>query len=188
MGISFSDYGNVVRYRTNGRAHKGESDMVMLNSWYSDIQSQTAYLYDYHHDLKSAERLKLDNLHPEVDDQKTPIEIKFIRHASQTYAQDQVTFWLQMKPGQECNVDYYDEVLGKRYDALFPIGLFVDVQHEDGTYHKWLVVDKANYNGNQFPTFEILRCDKVFQWIHKGKKYQCAGVLRSQNSYIVRFM
>jgi len=23
----------------------------------------------------------------------------------------------------------------------------------------------------------------VFQWIHAGKKYQCAGVLRSQNSY-----
>jgi hypothetical protein len=54
---------------------------------------------------------------------------------------------------------------------------------ESGRYNRWLIVDKANYNSNQFPTFEILRCDKVFQWIHDNKKYQCAGVLRSQNSY-----
>jgi len=53
---------------------------------------------------------------------------------------------------------------------------------ESGRYNRWLIVDKANYNSNQFPTFEILRCDKVFQWIHDNKKYQCAGVLRSQNS------
>jgi len=66
-----------------------------------------------------------------------------------------------MQPGQKCNLDYYNEVLGNRYNALFPIGCFVDIMHEDGTYNKWLVVDKANYNGNQFPTFEILRCDYV---------------------------
>jgi len=87
-----------------------------------------------------------------------------------------------MQPGQKCNLDYYDEVLGKRYDSIFPIGTYVDIMHEDGTYNKWLVVDKANYNGNQFPTFEILRCDFVAQWIYKGKKYQCPAVLRSQNS------
>jgi len=64
-----------------------------------------------------------------------------------------------MQPGQECNLEYYEEVLGNRYDTIFPIGCYVDIMHEDGTYNKWLVVDKANYNGNQFPTFEILRCD-----------------------------
>ena len=90
-----------------------------------------------------------------------------------------------MRPGQEYNLDYYDEVLGSRYDALFPIGCYIDILHDDNKYHRWLVVDRANWNGNQFPTFEILKCDKVFQWIHDGKKYQCAGVLRSQNSYIL---
>lgn len=184
MAISFSDYGAIIGgYKSQGRAHKAQSDMIMDATWNRDIQSQTAYIYDYYHDLKSEESLRLNNLHPEEDDYKTPLDIKFIRHATQTYDKDQITFWLQMRPGQECNLDYYDEVLGKRYDALFPIGCYVDIMQEDGKYYKWLVVDKANYNGNQFPTFEILRCDKVFQWIHNGKKYQCAGVLRSQNSY-----
>ena len=184
MAISFSDYGVIIGgYKTQGRAHKMQSDMIMDATWWRDLQSQTAYIYDYYHDLKSDEKLKLDDLHPEDDDYKTPLDIKFIRHAVQTYDKDQITFWLQMRPGQECNLDYYDEVLGKRYDALFPIGCYVDIMQEDGKYYKWLVVDKANYNGNQFSTFEILRCDKVFQWIHNGKKYQCAGVLRSQNSY-----
>ena len=88
------------------------------------------------------------NLHPADDEFKTPIEIKFIRHVAQTYDKDQVTFWLQLQPGQECNVDYYPDLFADRYDTLFPIGLYVDIMHEDGTYNKWLVVDKANYNGN----------------------------------------
>ena len=184
MAISFSDYGTIIGgYKTQGRAHKNFSDVVMDATWNRDIQAQTAYIYDYYHDLKSDEKYKLDNLHPDEDDYKTQLDIKFIRHSKQTYDKDQVTFWLQMRPGQECNLDYYDNVLGGRYDALFPIGLYVDIMEEDGNYYKWLVVDRANWNGNQFPTFEILKCDKVFQWIHAGKKYQCAGVLRSQNSY-----
>ena len=183
MAISFNDYGKILGYKTQGRAHKGQSDMIMYQTWWRDIQSQTAYVYDYYHDLKSEEKLKLDDLHPDVDEFKTPLDIKFIRHQSQTYDKDQATFWLQMRPSQGCNVDYYGDVLGERYDALFPVGLYVDILQEDGKYDRWLIVDKANYNGNQFPTFEILRCDKVFQWIHAGKKYQCAGVLRSQNSY-----
>lgn len=183
MAITFDSWKSLHYGSTPGRARKIQSDMIMLQTWNEDIQAQTAYIYDYYHDLKSDEALKLDDLHPENDPQKTALEIKFIRHQKQTYDKDSVTFWLQMKPGQTCNLDYYNEVLGKRYDALFPIGTYVDIQHEDGTYNKWIVVDKANYNGNQFPTFEILRCDKVFQWVCKGRKYQCAGVLRSQNSY-----
>jgi hypothetical protein len=96
----------------------------------------------------SEEKLKLNDLHPEDDKYKVPLEIKFIRHVSQTYDRDQVTFWLQMRPGQECCLDYYDEVLGKRYETVFPIGCYVDVAQEDEKYSKWLVVDKANYNGN----------------------------------------
>lgn len=183
MAISFSDYSKICGYSTQGRAHKNKSDMIMDATWFRDIQAQTAYIYDYYHDLQSDEQLKLDDLHPDIDNYKTPLDIKFIRHAKQTYDKDQVTFWIQMRPKQECNLDYYDEVLGNRYDALFPIGCYIDILHDDDKFHKWLIVDKANWNGNQFPTFEILKCDKVFQWIHDGKKYQCAGVLRSQNSY-----
>ena len=186
MAISFSDYGKLIGgYNTQGRAHKNKSDMIMDATWWRDIQAQTAYIYDYYHDLKSSEKLKLNNLNPVDDDYKTPLDIKFIRHSKQTYDKDPVTFWIQMRPGQQCNLDYYDDELGNKYDALFPIGCYIDILQEDGKYYRWLIVDKANWNGNQFPTFEILKCDKVFQWIHDGKKYQCAGVLRSQNSYIL---
>ena len=184
MAISFSDYSKIIgSHSTQGRAHKTKSDMIMDATWWRDIQAQTAYIYDYYHDLKSNEKFKLNDLHSVDDVLKTPLDIKFIRHSKQTYDKDPVTFWIQLRPEQQCNLDYYANVLGDCYDALFPIGCYIDIQQEDGKYYRWLIVDKANWNGNQFPTFEILKCDKVFQWIHKGKKYQCAGVLRSQNSY-----
>lgn len=181
--ITFRDFQTIHGTNIAGRARKKMSDDIMLNTWWQDIQAQTAYIYDYYHDQKSDEALMLTDLHPADDPQKTPLPIKFIRHAKQTYEKDQVTFWLQMQPGQLCNLDYYNEVLGNRYDALFPIGLYVDILQEDGTYDKWLIVDKANYNGNQFPTFEILRCDFIARWIDNGHRYQCPAVLRSQNSY-----
>ena len=186
--ISLSEYRTIIGdHKTNGRARKAISDQVMFHTWSQDIQAQTAYLFDYYRDMQSEEAFFLNDLHPEDDPYKIPIEIKFIRHASQTYQKDPITFWLQMKPGQDCNVPYYDEVLGSRYDATFPIGMYVAIQDESGKYNRWLVVAKANYEQSQFPTFEILRCDYNFQWIFDHKKYQCAGVLRSQNSQFVRF-
>ena len=176
--ITFADFQSIHKAQNPGRARKKISDDIMLNTWWQDIQAQTAYIYDYYHDLKSDEALMLNDLHPAEDPQKTALPIKFIRHAKQTYDKDQVTFWLQMQPGQECNLDYYNEMFIKRYNAIFPIGLYVDIMHEDGTYNKWLIVDKANYNGNQFPTFEILRCDFVAQWIDNGRKYQEARIRR----------
>lgn len=184
MAINFKDFqalhGNA---GIPGRSRKRQSDQIMLGTWDQDIQSQTCYIYDFYHDQKSSESLKLNDLHPQDDPYKIPLDIKFIRHTGQTYDKDPVTFWLQMKPGQKCNVDYYGEVLGERYDALFPIALFADIADEDGSYNKWLIVDKANYNGSLYPTFEILRCDFIARWIYKGHKYQCPAVLRSQNSY-----
>ena len=124
------------------------------------------------------DHFRLNDLHPEGDLGKTAIPIKFIRHASQTYAKDPVTFWLQLQPGQECNVDYFAEY-SKKHGNIWPVGLYCDILDESGKYNKWLVVNTANYYQNQFPTFELLKCDYVFQWIHKGKKYECPGVLRS---------
>ena len=99
MAISFSDYGKILGYNSQGRAHKGNSDMIMDATWWRDIQSQTAYIYDYYHDLKSDEKYVLNDLHPDKDEYKIPLDIKFIRHAKQTYDKDPVTFWLQMRPG-----------------------------------------------------------------------------------------
>lgn len=182
MSLSFTDFTKIHNVENAGRARKKESDSIMKNTWWQDIQAQTAYLYDMYHDLGD-EHFKLGDLHPKDKAYKIPISIKFIRHEKQTYAKDPVTFWMQFQPGQECNVPYFEKEYENKYSNIWPVGLYVDCMDERGKYNKWLCVNTANYWQNQFPTFELLRCDYVFQWIHDGKRYECPGVLRSQNSY-----
>ena len=166
-----------------GQAHKEESDMIENATWWNAIESRVGYFYDYFHDLKSKDKLKLRGLHPENDPEKVPIDIKYFRHTSQTMDKDRTTFHLRLRPGQKCTVPYFEEEYQEIYDNVFPVGLFVDLPDADGNYNKWLVAATANYFDMQFPSYEILPCDKVFRWIYEGKKYQMAGVLRSQNSY-----
>lgn len=163
-----------------GRVRKEQSDKIMLETWDRDITSQTAYIYDFYHD---SEPLKLRGLDSEHDELKTPIEVKFFLHSQQTFDKDTTTFHLQLQPGQKCNVDYYDECFKDRYGAIFPIGLYIDIMDESGQRNKWIIVDLANYYGNQFPTFEVLPCDQIIQYIYKNKKYQIAGCTRSRMSY-----
>lgn len=182
MAITFRDFQKMHNnISIPGRARKMESDQIMLNTWWEDIQSQWAYAYDMFHDVGD-EHFELYDLHPQDDSNKVAVPIKFIRHASQTYAKDPVTYWLQLQPGYGDVVDYFDEYRSK-YGNFHPVGLYFDIMDEDGKYNKWLCVNTANYNQNQFPTYELLRCDYLFQWIHKGHKYECPGVLQSQNSY-----
>ena len=164
-----------------GQEHKRLSDKIMDATWWTDISSRVGYLYDYYHDDYITQ---LNNLDSPNDPKKIPIDIKFLMNTSQTYGNDQSTFHLQMRPEQPCNVDYYDEFFGSRYNSTFPIGLYVDIPDEKGKYNRWLIVDKANYNVTQFPTFEILRCDYVLYYIddHRRKR-QIAVVLQSQSSY-----
>ena len=174
------DYRKILGCKTNGQVRKEQSDKIMDVSWWEDIQSRVAYLYDYYHDNHITQ---LTDMKSDKDDSKVPIDIKFVMSSSQTYDKDQVTFHIQLRPGQKCNVDYYKKVFEEQYDSTFPIGLYIDIPDEQGIFNRWLIVDRANYNVTQFPTFEVLRCDKVFQWIMDNAKIQCAGVLRSQNSY-----
>ena len=164
-----------------GQEHKRLSDKIMDATWWTDISSRVGYLYDYYHDDYITQ---LNDLDSPNDPKKISIDIKFLMNTSQTYGNDQSTFHLQMRPGQECNVDYYDEYFKNRYNSTFPIGLYVDIPDEKGKYNRWLIVDKANYNVTQFPTFEILRCDYVLYYIddHRRKR-QIAVVLQSQSSY-----
>lgn len=163
-----------------GEIHKLQSDMVMEATWDTDIATKTCYLYDYWHDNFKDQ---LRDLHPEIDKNKIPISLKYLANSSQTYDKDYITYHIQMKPSQECNVPYYDEYFGKRYNGIFPLGLFVDIPDNKDKYNRWLVVNTANYYDAQFSTYEILPCDMVFNWIWKGQKIKMAGVLRSQNSY-----
>ena len=164
---------------TNGQVRKNMSDQVMDITWWEDIASRAAYLYDFYHD---DEPTVLRDLHPDESYEKVPIDIKFVHHTSQTYDKDAVTFHIQLRPFQECNVEYYDEFFGERYGSIWPLGLYCDIPDEKWQYNRWLIVDKANFYGTQFPTYEILPCDKIIQYMFNGYKHQIAGVLRSQNS------
>ena len=183
---SLNSYKNMfVGARTNGQLYKKQSDEIMDATWWQDVQSRVAYLYDWYHDWEPE---KLWGLNPLENPHKIPIDIKFIRKSSQTYEKDAVTFHLQLRPGQKCNVPYYDKYV-EWYNSEFPLGLFVDIQDEQGIYRKWLIVAKADAYTNQFPTYEILPCDYCLKYIMDGNKMKSSVVLRSQNSYVfVRFI
>lgn len=166
----------------NGEVRKYEADQITEATWYNDLATRTCYLFDYVHDPQP---LQLNDLTPDPSVQ-IKVDVKYLVYSSQTYAKDAITYHIQFKPSQDGNdaiVPYYEETFKKRYDAAFPCGLYILIPDNHGKYNKWLIVDTANYNDPQFSTYEVLRCDKVFQWIYQHKKYQMCGVLRSQNSY-----
>ena len=177
---SFELYKKLHTATSIGDAHKKESDMVMEATWDTDINTRVCYLYDYWHDDHKTQLTNLDSV---KDPKKVAISLKWRRSSNQTYEKDIVTHHIQMKPSQKMNVDYYPSFFENRYNATWPVGLYCDIPGEDGVYNRWLIVATANFHVPQFPTFEVLPCDKVFNWIYKGKKYKMAGCLRSQNSY-----
>lgn len=180
--ITLDNYRSILGgYKTIGQAHKAQSDMVMEQTWWNDISSRVGYFFDYEHD-KDVHRL--NNFNPKDYDYLIPMDIKYLANSSQTYAKDDITYHLQLRPSQDLNVvPYYKECFEDRYDATFPVGLYVLIEDSKGIWNRWLVVSTANYNDVQFPTFELLRCDKVLNLIIDGKKYYVPAVLRSQNSY-----
>lgn len=172
-----SEYG-----KNNGQARKNHADQIVESTWYNDLATRTCYLFDFMHDPQPD---KLNDLTPD-DSMQIPVDVKYLVYSSQTYAKDAITYHIQFKPsedGKDSIVPYYEALFKERYDATFPCGLYILIPDNHGVYNKWLVVDTANYNDPQFSTYEVLRCDKIFQWVYQNKKYQMPGVLRSQNSY-----
>lgn len=168
--------------RYNGQVRKRNADAIVEATWYNDKATRRCYLFDYYHDPQP---LKLNDLQPDESIQ-VPIDLKYIVYSSQTYAKDAITYHIQFKPSQEGDytlVPSYEKYFKDMYDATFPCGLYILIPDDKDKYNKWLIVGTANVNDPQFPTYEILRCDKVLQWIYDNKKYQMCGVLRSQNSY-----
>ena len=165
-----------------GEVKKSQSDVITESTWYEDLATRTCYFYDHFHDN---EPLRLDDLHPD-ERLMTPIDVKYIVSSSQTYDKDQITYHIMFKPSEEGHddlVSYYKNDFIDKYDGTFPVGLYVAIPDAKGKYNRWLVVDRANVNDPQYPTYEILRCDFIARWIYKGTKYQYPVVLRSQNSY-----
>ena len=168
-----------------GRARKQQSDVIMDATFTQDVQYQVGYLYDYYHD---DEPLIYKDLHPESSTTKTPIELKFIVKQKNTENKDQVGYHIQFKTTQENPVEYYDNMFVNKWDAEFPVGLYLDLADSKGVYRKWLVTERADWLGLQFPTWYILPVDYVYQWVYrdtKGKAIKCqmCGVQRSQSSY-----
>lgn len=168
------DYGT-----TSGKAKINQSDSIIEATWWDDVSAKHGYVYDFYHDKTPLKLTDLDSPHKDKD--KIPLDVKYIISSSQTYDKDTVTYHIQLRPSQKCNVPYYDEMFGK-YDATFPVGLYIDLPNKTGSYDRWLIVDKANYYDTMVPTYHILPCNKIIQYIYENQKYQIAGVLRSQNS------
>jgi len=178
--ITLRSYPRVLGEKHLGNVHKMQSDMIEEYTWNNEIESRIGYFYDWNHDTHHTQ---LIDMHPEQDDYKVPMDIKYIVASRQTMAKDAITYHLQLRPSQECVVDYYEEYFGNRYSAVYPVGLYVDIQDSKGIWNRWLVCATANENDPQFPNFEILRCDYVLDAIFDGVQYKIPIVLRSQNSY-----
>ncbi len=88
--------------------------------------------------------------------------------------------WEELK-----SLSFYNKRFADKYESEFPIGLYADLKDEKGRYRKWIITANADWLGNQFPTWFVLPCDHVFQWIFNNEQYQICGITRNQNSYMV---
>lgn len=177
--LTFGDMKKIYANKTIGQIILEQSDMAMEETWYSDPQHRVAYFFDCDSD---PDPYLLKNMTPTRD--MTPVDIKFVKHTSQTYSKDFVTYHIMFKPSYEPNVPGYEEKFEKRYGAEFPCGLYFLMSDAKGMMQRWIVVGLADAYDIQFPTYEVLRCTDCYNWIVNGKKYSFAGARRLQSSYI----
>ena len=175
---SFNTFKELHHGNTIGEQHKYESDMIMETTWDTDIATRDMYFYDYYHD---DHKTQLNALNPINDSKKVKMRCKYLVNSSQNYESKDISYHLQLRPFQDEVVDYYDDVFRQIYMANYPIGLYVDIPDSKRIFNRWLVVAEANYNDPQFPTFELLRCNYILQYIVDGIKYNVPTVLRSQS-------
>lgn len=93
-----------------------------------------------------------------------PVDTKYIVHTYYSISSDAVDYHLQFRPG-----------------VHYPIGKYVDVPDDTGTYNRWLIVGRSDEP--QFVKYNILKCNWTFKWISNDIVYEQLGVLRKRNSY-----
>ena len=120
--ITLRSYPKILGEKHIGNVHKMQSDMIEEYTWNNEIESRIGYFYDWEHDTHHTQ---LINLHPEQDEYKIPMDIKYIVASKQTMAKDAITYHLQLRPSQKCVVDYYEECFVKPYAAEYPVGLVI---------------------------------------------------------------
>lgn len=174
--------------KTIGQIHKENADFVMENTWTDDIQSKECYIYDYAHDDSPTLNSYIEHTDETT---KTKIDAKFIITSYGSVDKDQVAYHLMFKPSQKLRFEdgdelyYYETDYVKRWDMIFPVGMYCDIPDDRGIYHRWLIVDFEE--ANQFVKYQILPCEYRFQWIsvegNKRYKRQMWCAVRGQNSY-----
>lgn len=92
------------------------------------------------------------------------VDAKYIIHTYYTISKDAVDYHLQFRPG-----------------VHYPIGTYVDIPDDVGTYNKWLIV--ARSDEPQFVKYNVLKCNWTFKWMDVNVVHECIGVLRMRNSY-----
>jgi hypothetical protein len=173
---------------TIGQEHKDFADFMMEETWDSDIQSRTCYIYDFTHDDSPTRK---DHIEYGENTTKTKIDAKFIISSYGSIDKDQVAYHILFKPSQKLDFEegdelyYYETDYKKKYGVHPFIGLYLDVPDDKGIYYRWLIVDYEE--ANQFVKYSILPCDYRFEWVQviDGKRYkrQMWGCIRAQNSY-----
>ena len=173
--------------KTIGQIYKEQSDFLMEQTFFNDIQSKVCYIYDYAHDNQ-----------PELKDHmtyenttKTRIDAKFIVSQYGSISKDEVAYHLMFKPSQplkfndEDELYYFETNYRKKYDIPFPCSLYIDIPNEKGIYEKWLIINEEQ--GNQFIKYNILPCNYRFEWVETSGqnryKRRMWGCDRQQLSY-----
>ena len=174
--------------RTSGQAKKFHSDIAMEATWDNDIQSKTAYIYDYYHDDQPD---RVNHMTYDENSTKTKIDIKFIVSSYGSLSKDDVDFHIIFKPSQPVEFTdgdelyYYQRDYADHYHSRFPIGMFIDIPNDRGVYEKWLIVNSER--GNQFVKYFVLPCNYKLFWIeidgNKRIKRTMWCVKRTQSSY-----
>lgn len=173
--------------KTIGQIYKEQSDFLMEQTFFNDIQSKVCYIYDYAHDNE-----------PELKDHmtyenttKTRIDAKFIITQYGSISKDQVAYHLMFKPSQPLEFNdgdelyYFETNYRKKYDIPFPCSLYIDIPNEKGIYEKWLIINEEQ--GNQFIKYNVLPCNYRFEWVETSGqnryKRRMWGCDRQQLSY-----
>ena len=173
--------------KTIGQIYKEQSDDLMEWTWENDIQSKTAYIYDFFHDdqPRLAEGMTYENT------TKTRIDVKFIVKSYQSMDKDQVDYYIQFKPTQKTHFSegdelyYFETDYRKKYHNDNFIGLFIDIPNDENIYEKWMIL--RTEPANQFPKYLILKCNYELMWIENNGtekiKRRMWSVLKMQSSY-----
>ena len=173
--------------KTIGQIYKEQSDFIMEQTFFNDIQSKVCYIYDYAHDNQ-----------PELKDHmtyenttKTRIDAKFIVSQYGSISKDQVAYHLMFKPSQPLEFNdgdelyYFETNYRRKYNIPFPCSLYIDIPNEKGIYEKWLIINAEQ--GNQFIKYNILPINYRFEWVETSGqnryKRRMWGCDRQQLSY-----